>query len=92
MYNKLEDMKQQAELRWLERTSISGMQDLMDIGAAIQRLISSAQYIVDFSYSCGFDIDFQKLFSRNRYPPDRRKTLDLSQQDPYVRDSGNYPV
>jgi len=87
MYNKLEDMKQQAELRWLHHTSLSGMQDLMDVGAAIQRVISSAQYIVDFSYSCGFNIDFQKLFSRNRYPLHKRRTLELSQEDSYVRDS-----
>lgn len=92
MYNKLEDMKQQAELQWLHHTSISGMQDLMDIGAAIQRVISSAQYIVDYSYSCGFHIDFQKLFSRNRHPPQRTKTLDLSQQGPYVKDFGVYPI
>jgi len=86
MYNKLEDMKQQAELRWLNHASLSSMQDLMDVGAAIQRVINSAQYIVDFSYSCGFNIDFQNVFSRNRYPLPRR-TLELSQQDPQVRDS-----
>jgi hypothetical protein len=92
MYNKLEDMKRHSEIRWLHHASLSGMQELMDIGAAIQRVISSAQYIVDFSYSCGFDIDFQTLFSRNRCPSPIRKAVGISPQGPYVRDSGVYPV
>jgi len=92
IYNNLEDMKRQAELRWLHHATLGGMQELMDIGAAIQRVISSAQYIVDFSYSCGFDIDFQKLFSRNRYPPPKRNIVAISQQDPYVRDTRVYPI
>ncbi|KIM47054.1 hypothetical protein M413DRAFT_268688 [Hebeloma cylindrosporum] len=92
MCNTLEDMKQQAELRWLRQKSVSGMQDLMDIGAAIQRVYSAAQYIEDFSCSHGFDIDFRNMFSRNRYPPQSRHAMDLSRQDRYVRNSGPYRV
>ncbi|KAF8966588.1 hypothetical protein BDZ97DRAFT_620014 [Flammula alnicola] len=81
LYNNLEEKKQQSELRWLHRASVGAMQDLMDIGASIQRVIDAAQYIVDFAYSHQINIDFEKIFLRYRCPP-LKQTVDMSQARP----------
>ena len=41
----------------------------MDIGTAIQHVVAAAQYIVDYSNSHGWDIDFDALLYDDLVPP-----------------------
>ena len=41
----------------------------MDIGTSIQQVIAAAQYIVDYSHSHGWDIDFDTLLYDDFIPP-----------------------
>lgn len=38
------------------------MRELFDINTAIQRVLQSAQYVMDYTYHCNLNVDFQSLF------------------------------
>ena len=38
------------------------MRELFDIDSSIQRVIQSAQYVIDYTYHCNLNVDFQSLF------------------------------
>jgi hypothetical protein len=42
--------------------SHAAMRELFDIDASIQRVLQSAQYIINYTYHCNLNVDFQTLF------------------------------
>lgn len=42
--------------------SHAAMRELLDIELSIQRVLRSAQYVIDYSYHCNIHVDFQTLF------------------------------
>lgn len=38
------------------------MQELLDINTSIQRVLQSAQYVVDYTSHCKLNVDFESLF------------------------------
>jgi hypothetical protein len=49
--------------------SHAAMRELLDIEISIQRVLQSAQYIIDYSCLCNLNIDFQTLFLRHYQQP-----------------------
>ena len=71
LFYRLSVGQQKAELRWLEHTSHEAMENLMDVGANIQRVIDAAQYIVNYSQYHNWGIDFAALANEDYPPPER---------------------
>lgn len=38
------------------------MRELFDINTAVQRVLQSAQYVIDYTIQCKIHVDFQSLF------------------------------
>ena len=38
------------------------MRELSDIDTSIQRVLQSAQYVINYTYHCNLNVDFQTLF------------------------------
>ena len=38
------------------------MRELFDIDTAIQRVLRSTQYVINYTYHCNLNVDFQSLF------------------------------
>ena len=45
------------------------MRELLDIEISIQRVLQSAQYVIDYSYHCNLNVDFQTLFLQHYRSP-----------------------
>ncbi|KDR80343.1 hypothetical protein GALMADRAFT_153978 [Galerina marginata CBS 339.88] len=75
LHNQLWNKKRKVELRYLVQPSLEVMQQLMDAGASIQRVLQCARYIEAYSKSRGFNIDFDALCSQNQYcePPPKQQ-------------------
>ncbi|KAF8190536.1 hypothetical protein BJ912DRAFT_325663 [Pholiota molesta] len=94
LYNEFEEKKQQAELHWQHRPSISCLQDITDLEKSSRRIIDAAQYIVDFAYTLRIDIDFGKIFLRYRSSPLQNGKVgsDAPRSQAFRKDdSGAYP-
>jgi len=67
--NKLEVERVEVDLRWKRDLSHAAMRELLDIELSIQRVLKSAQYIIDYSHHFNLNVDFQTLFLQHcRYP------------------------
>ena len=45
------------------------MRELFDIETSIQRVLQSAQYVINYTYHCNLKVDFQTLFLQYYHHP-----------------------
>ena len=45
------------------------MRELFDIDTSIQRVLQSAQYVINYTYHCNLNVDFQTLFLKYYHHP-----------------------
>ncbi|KAF8903927.1 hypothetical protein CPB84DRAFT_1746031 [Gymnopilus junonius] len=66
LYENLQQRKNQLERAHVHHAPGATVQQLMDVGVSIQRLISCAHYIVAYSQSLGFNINFAAILQREQ--------------------------
>ncbi|PPQ65349.1 hypothetical protein CVT26_000064 [Gymnopilus dilepis] len=60
-FENLQDQKRDLEESYIRQASPALMQRIMDVGASIQRVTNSAQYIVAYSHELGLNVNFSAL-------------------------------
>ena len=60
------------------------MRELFDIDTSIQRVLQSAQYIINYTYHCNINVDFQSLFLQ--YYHSFQQSLPSSSEKPVLHD------
>ena len=56
--------------------SHAAMRELLDIDLSIQRVLQSAQYVVDYSNQCNLNVDFQTLLLWHYHHPSKGASLE----------------